>query len=246
MRQWLTKIWICLPLLFMLLHWTRGSHIAARDTASLHVTAALEFEKQNNWSAAEHEYEKAMQLLPDADGHQPDRVRVQLAIHRSQARSGKIMQALGDMRKQRDEMAVNRAPSNQLDEIRNEIAVTSYYAAWLLRREGAARGVWEPLAESARQDFRYLAEQTSNVAAKQSQQNLECVISFARSSDELFRTKGLPDESLASNQNVGAELEAAEDEEQSSQRAQEPGRGQRPGDKPSNSGGNGTVTRRGS
>ena len=67
-----------------------------------------------------------------------------------------------------------------------------YYAAWLMRLEGACADEWTLETEQARQHFRLLAEdaQAHGEPAAKHQENLEATIRLARM--DLSELKGLP------------------------------------------------------
>ena len=92
-----------------------------------------------------------------------DRRRLELAeaYHRIQAGEmiegqEKLEQLLADL--QQDE----KGDPVLLASARHELARSSYYAAWLMRLEGATAEEWKPEAERARQQFRLLAEQADD------------------------------------------------------------------------------------
>jgi hypothetical protein len=49
-----------------------------------------------------------------------------------------------------------------VEQATDELARSSYYAAWIMRLEGAAPDEWKPEAERARQQYRLLAERAES------------------------------------------------------------------------------------
>lgn len=239
MRSRLIKWWICLPILALVFHWIAGSSLSARDNASSCLSRGQQLEAQGDWASAVKEYERGMQELPAHVRFSEDRAYLQLARQRARVRSGQIVDALQQIKLLRDEV---RGSPGLLADVRRELAVTSYYVGWLLRREGVARDKWEPFAEAARQDFRHLVEQS---AAAPDQTNLEQVLHFIQSSDDEFGAKGLPEAALASNQAIGDAVADAK-QEQSPQSGRGGGQNRQEREEPGRSGGAARITQRGS
>src|SRR4029453_2890004 len=76
-------------------------------------------------------------------------------------------------------------------EIRGTLAGADYYAAWLMRLEGAPAEEWLLPIESPRQHFRMLAEQTAtDTVSADYQKNLEASIRLELM--DLSELKGIP------------------------------------------------------
>jgi hypothetical protein len=73
--------------------------------------------------------------------------------------AGELPEALAEMETLLTLMQKEGAPQKRIDEVRANVGTASYYAAWLMRLEGAAREEWTAEAENARQHFRLLSEE---------------------------------------------------------------------------------------
>ena len=82
-----------------------------------------------------------------------------------------------------------------VDPMRHELAMSGYYAAWLMRLEGATEEEWMTEAERARQGFRWLAEQADQRGEATSdvyRQNLEATIRLQQMDLSTLLAKPLP------------------------------------------------------
>ncbi|MCA9223903.1 MAG: hypothetical protein KDA71_26515 [Planctomycetales bacterium] len=154
--------------------------------------------------------------LPRADQELLESLR--WAEARAMVRSGEVfngieqLQALLDLRvAESRELAasgdVDASAELPVDAIREELAAAQYIGARLLREEGRAPEVWRPVANQARQHYRYLAAnenrssddaisanpggESENLGRDQKlQRNLEQVLNLEQSSSD--QLEGLP------------------------------------------------------
>ena len=85
------------------------------------------------------------------------------------------------------------ADAQQTRDVRAALASAQYYAAWLMRLEGAPREEWTIEADQSRQNFRLLAEETAQTDPKGAdahRKNLESTIRLARM--DLSELQALP------------------------------------------------------
>ena len=111
---------------------------------------------------------------------------------RAMVRSGLVfngvdqLQALLDIRVSERELLVPVSGSQQgqgvdgesrerlpVDAIREELAAAQYIGARLLREEGRAPEIWKPVANSARQQYRYLAERDLKMSSQGNSMEVE-------------------------------------------------------------------------
>ena len=99
---------------------------------------------------------------------------------RSRIRSGEILEGQEQLEKLLALLSNEPAGSAALaTDAFHELATASYYAAWIMRLEGATVDEWKPEAETARQLFRFLAErarQSGDGDAETFEKNLENTI----------------------------------------------------------------------
>ncbi len=82
---------------------------------------------------------------------------------------------------------------------RQELAAAHYFGARLLREEGRASDLWRQVSESSRQQYRFLAEQTSKERnpelASNFQKNVERVLDLEQSDRSEFIARPIPKDS---------------------------------------------------
>jgi hypothetical protein len=106
---------------------------------------------------------------------------------------GGLPEAMQDMASLLTEATQAKADAALLNEIRGSLGNSQYYVAWLMRMEGAQAEEWMLPAESARQNFRLLAESTKGVKVEEDyEKNLESVIRLERMSLEELQGQPLP------------------------------------------------------
>lgn len=157
MRKYLVLLWLLLPLPFVVLHYGRGQQWLARDQANDLVRKAWSAEQKNDWKTADALYREAARL---AAKDQPQlRLGLDLAQVRTRFRMGEAVTAIDMAERLVNDPAMAQAPQALQREARDLSARIHYYAAWVMRLEGANRELWMEEAELARQNFRLLAEQ---------------------------------------------------------------------------------------
>ena len=98
--------------------------------------------------------------------------------------NGQLPDAYLDLQALLKELTDEKNTDNDLlKQTRSAMANAEYYVTWTLRLEGVGKEGWEPIIESARQNYRLLAENAAKgdnkKELKEQQENLEAVIRLA-------------------------------------------------------------------
>ena len=228
MRKYLVLLWLLLPLPFVVLHYGRGQQWLARDQANDLVRKAWSAEQKNDWKTADSLYREAARL---AAKDQPQlRLGLDLAQVRTRFRMGEAVTAIDMAERLVNDPAMTAAPQALQREARDLSARIHYYAAWVMRLEGANRELWMEEAELARQNFRLLAAQGPAKAAnresppaeiRKSRENLESAVQLQRLSLTELMARPLPEE--------GRSMTGQGLSEQMAKRRGQRGKGKQPG-----------------
>ena len=138
MRKYLVLLWLLLPLPFVVLHYGRGQQWLARDQANDLVRKAWSAEQKNDWKAADSLYREAARLAAKDQPHL--RLGLDLAQVRTRFRMGEAVTAIDMAERLVNDPAMTAAPQALQREARDLSARIHYYAAWVMRLEGANRG----------------------------------------------------------------------------------------------------------
>ncbi|HAM72225.1 MAG TPA: hypothetical protein DCM86_11335, partial [Verrucomicrobiales bacterium] len=146
-----------------------------------------------DWAGVIEASGHAAEALPPSDT--PLRMELEMDRADARVRKGELPESISDLERLLAEAGENRdLPARTLQRLRSQLASSQYYAAWLMRLEGAPSAEWLERAEAARQQFRLLAEQSHSNSlprlAADYEQNLESVIRLERM--DLSELKGLP------------------------------------------------------
>ena len=207
MKKSILCVWLLVPVAAGAYHMGPGQDRMLLDDAARliesgkqHVELALELTAKEGeqaaigeWADAEEAYAQALALLPDEPVR--DRRRLRLERAKCQMNISQLPLANSALRGLVDELRADAGADAQiLREARRAFANSEYYMTWLMRLEGAAREIWEPRIEEARQTFKLLAEEASNAgdeaACQKDRQDLESAIRLARM--DLSELQGLP------------------------------------------------------
>lgn len=179
-------IWVLTPVVVLAWHFGPGQQAWQRDKAASHLADARAAGQGGDWQLAVASLKLAEEALPGDDAMQ--RHLVAFARAKSRIAAGEILEGMQDLR---DLLAVietdgSPASANLATSVRHELGMTGYYAAWIMRLEGATVDEWKPEVEAARQQFRMLAEQAEDAVqqgdaskaeqAEQFKKNLEAAI----------------------------------------------------------------------
>ncbi len=196
MKRWLLLLWILAPLPVVVWHFGSGQEWLARDRAHALLVEAQQAEHNRDWERAEARYREASSQLGSAD--KPLKIRLDMALARTRYRNGGAVDSIDRMDRILADPDFPRLPSGLQTEARALAGRIHYYAAWVLRLEGAQRDLWMEEAELARQNFRMLTE--ASLAAGQTsdsflqQTNLESAIRLERMSLTELMGRPLPEE----------------------------------------------------
>lgn len=204
MRTLMLIGWLALPLIGLAYHHGPGQEGLALDEAAAALAEGEELAADGDHQGAIAAYDRALELLPgdagdaDKDAAMTDaRRRVALARCRSQMFVGQLPQANQALGAMLSELTAEADADPELvAATRDALANSQYYMTWLLRLEGAPREEWAPHIESARQNYRLLAERSGDRAgaraasAAKAKENLDASIRLARM--DLGDLQGLP------------------------------------------------------
>lgn len=201
MRRWLLLLWILAPLPVVVWHFGAGQKWLARDRANTLLAEAQRAESRGAWSDAETLYRQAVAGLGPAESgsiDKPLKVRLDMALARARYRQGGAVDSIDGMDRIVADPGFPSLPEELQREARELAGRIHYYAAWVLRLEGAQRDLWMEEAEFSRQNFRMLAE-TSLAASRTNysliqQTNLESAIRLERMSLTELMARPLPEE----------------------------------------------------
>lgn len=225
MKKYLVLAWLLLPLPVVVVHYGRGQEWLALDRAHDLVGRAAAAENAGDWKLADECYRDAAASSGLVDPGV--KMRLELARVRMRFREGDAMAAIGGADKLLDDAGMAAMPAAFRREARDLAGRIHYYAAWVLRLEGAKRELWMEEAELARQNFRLLAEDKSAPATgaedRRQRENLEAAVQLQRLSFTELMARPIPKEGRGMS-NGGLSEKMAK---RRAQRGKKPG----PGDK---------------
>ncbi len=233
MRKFLILIWLLLPLPAVVLHFGRGQQWLALDDAHALVEKAEIAEGQENWQQATEYYQEAAKFT---DSENLDlKLRLDLAQIRTRYRSGDAVAAIDMADKLLDDTAIKSMPTDFQREARELAGRIHYYAAWVMRLEGASRELWMEEAELSRQNFRLLTEKSASQGEKdyslKQQENLESAVELQRLSLTELMGRPLPKEGQCmANQGLSEQMGKRRGK-RGKQPGKQPGEGDGPPDK---------------
>ncbi len=194
MGRVILSLWFLIPVGLAAWHFGPGQPQLARDKAGDLLHRAETAEVNQEWAEAAVLYSQAAAELPESD--QAQRNRLQVLQARSRIRSGELLEGQEQLEKLLALLSNEPAGSLALEtDAFHELATASYYAAWIMRLEGATAEEWKPEAETARQLFRFLAEraeQGGDDDAETFQKNLENTIRLEQMDLSTLRAKPPP------------------------------------------------------
>lgn len=188
--------WVMLPLAGVIYHLSAGERLQKMDSIGDHMRSGQSLVQKSEWADAVVEFEKALAEIPDDADSVRQEVRLELA--QAKLNSAGLPEAHEELKKLLDELLSQRTTTPGDTEfegrVRESLASAQYYLTWLMRLEGLPKEEWEPEIESARQNYRLLAEHAQKTGDRHEEetqlQNLEASIRLARL--ELTDLQGLP------------------------------------------------------
>lgn len=193
MRRTLLLGWLMLLPLGGFYHLVAGPHHREMDALGDSLSKARRLVGEEKWHKAVPEFEKALGGIPEELVEETRALRLELA--QAKMNASKLPDAHSELKALLEELIAEDNPSPALEkQVRESLANSQFYMTWLMRLEGLPASEWEPEIESARQNYRMLAETAkgsgNTVAAKKQQENLEAAINLARL--DLGDLQGLP------------------------------------------------------
>ena len=188
-KRILFALWLLVPVAMLAYHFGPGQARLSTERAAKAIAQARALEAVEAWPEAMQAWADALAATP-AD---KPTARFQLRLAHANARiyAGELPEAMEDMEKLLSETQAARADAAFQREVRSSLGSARYYAAWLMRLEGAATDEWLVQSESARQHFRLLAEETRNTSEGAGfKKNLEATIRLEQM--DLSELQGLP------------------------------------------------------
>lgn len=146
--------WGLSPLLLVAWHFGPGQRFLARDIAHTHMVSAREHAEGANWIESAEQWARALEEMPLDD---PDRPRVELEHAAARVRAGEVLEGIEQLEALVD-LAVESGDAALEASARHELGTSHYFAAWIMRSEGATPEEWREESSRARQQFRLLAE----------------------------------------------------------------------------------------
>ena len=196
MKKYLVLAWLLLPLPVVVVHYGRGQEWLALDRARDLIAQAGVAERAGDWKLADECYRDAAASSGLVDPGV--KMRLELARVRMRFREGDAMAAIGGVDKLLDDAGMAAMPAAFRREARDLAGRIHYYAAWVLRLEGAKRELWMEEAELARQNFRLLAEENSEPVPVEEdrarRENLEAAVQLQRLSFTELMARPIPKE----------------------------------------------------
>jgi hypothetical protein len=193
MKRSLLVVWILFPIGVAAWHFGAGETHLARDRADNCVRQAEAAESAQQWGSAARFYQSAREALPEDD---PGRDAIEMAEARTRINAGEMIEGQEQIERLLTKLEGDSQASRPLiDQATDELARSSYYAAWIMRLEGAAPDEWKPEAERARQQFRLLAERAENGKSPDAElfkRNLEATIRLEQMDMSALLAKPLP------------------------------------------------------
>lgn len=196
MRRALIAAWCFVPILFLGFHFgTPGKKLQRLDEIDHLVGQARYSVEQDEWDQAVGQFDEALSLVPqDMVGESR---QIMLEKCKAQMMAKQLPQAHSTLEGLLTDMLAEPTEEQNVKLIastRSALANSQYYMTWLMRLEGEPEDRWMREIESARQNYKLLAEQVKKTgdadAAKKFEEDLESSIKLARM--DLTELQGLP------------------------------------------------------
>lgn len=199
-KKILFALWLLVPVAVLAYHYGPGQARLNTERAAQSIAAARAFEAKEQWPEAVQAWADALAATP-AD-KKLARGQIQLAHANARIYVGELPEAMADLEKLLSEMVAAKTDATLQREVRSALGSARYYAAWLMRLEGAATDEWLVQAESARQHFRLLAEETKDKSlATAFEKNLEATVRLEQMDLSELQSLPLP-KKCSGNKNV--------------------------------------------
>ena len=229
MKRYLALFWLLLPLPLVVLHFSHGQQWLAADRARDHVAVAEAAERAGDWKAADEAWQEAARLVGENETEL--KLRIELSQIRTRFRMGEAVEAIDRSEALLNDPRISSMPAGFQDEARELAGRIHYYAAWVMRLEGADRELWMEEAELSRQSYRMLIEHPAGSGENAGHQSdLESAVQLQRLSLTELMARPLPEEGQCmANQGLSEQMA-----KRRGKRGKQPGQG--PGDGPPDKG----------
>jgi len=188
-RKILFALWLLVPVAVLAYHFGPGQARLSTERAVRFIVTAKAFEAAEQWPEAVQAWADALAATPPEK--KIARLQLQLAHANARIYVGELPEAMEVMESLLTEMQNVKADESLQREVRRSLGSARYYAAWLMRLEGAPTEEWLVQAESARQHFRLLAEDSNDTTLKKDfEKNLEATVRLEQM--DLSELQGLP------------------------------------------------------
>jgi hypothetical protein len=191
MKKWIVLAWLLLGVAMLSFQAGPGQEALAWKTAREHFLEAGELHKEGHYDEAIEQYTESLTALPSKDGtdeavgtanHQ-----LRLAQLRSRFQQGRLADTIEGLAVLAKEVEQEYGPrSDMAFETREFLGRVYFHAMVALRLEAAEKEVWIRYWELARQNYRFLAENSGRKRNPTDRKNLEVVIkSFNETVEDL-------------------------------------------------------------
>ncbi len=198
-RRWIVPLaitlWLISAVVALAWHFGPGREVSRRSAALEMAERAKTAAACEDWQSAAKQYVAALAALPAEDRADRDRLTLEHAVARIQI--GELVEAQDQLKTLIADL--ERSPTAESQDLltaaRHEAATASYFAAWLMRLEGATPAEWKVEAEEARQQFHLLAEQAvaaHDADAELFEKNLEATIKLEQMDHSELLARALP------------------------------------------------------
>ena len=185
--------WLLVPLAAAAYHYGPGQDRILADEAAGHIATAKAHLDAEQFAQAVTAFDQAISKMPTGQEKAIPRLRLEKA--KAQMQSSGLPQAHKNLVSLLDDLGKDPSTSPALlAETKSTLANAQYYMTWLLRLEGHAKEIWEPVIESSRQNYLAAAEFALQAGTpsteNKARENLEAAIKLARI--DLAELQGLP------------------------------------------------------
>ena len=195
-RRALIVLWLLAPTALLAWHFGPGQEKLAKDKVQEHLSTAKSLEGHEKWAEAVKAYEAAIAALPADETRTRNKLR--LAHAKAQMRAGDLPEAMESLEGLLAEVEKVGDQPDTAREIRGTQAAFRYYAAWLMRLEGASSEEWTEQVDQSRQHYRLLAEKAQSKGEVEQveayEKNLEASVRLARMDLSELKAMTLPKE----------------------------------------------------
>ena len=186
MKKWLVLGWLMIPVVLMSYHFGPGQDALAFRQAQEHLATAQQLEAAGHYEEAIDAYAETLVTLPMTDEPDVDvataRDQLRLAQIRGHFQLGRLAETIASLNVLIANVEREHGARSPLAyDVRDFLGRVHFQAMVALRLESAEKDVWRRHWEMSRQNFRFLAENTTDDRNLLDRQNLEVVIkSFSK------------------------------------------------------------------